>query len=276
MNISDLKVLWDEHGFRPEKLLGQNFLIDKNVRDKIIREIGFVPDDVVIEIGPGFGVMTLELAAAVKEVVAVEKDSRVCSIMEEFFEGAGNIKLVEGDFLEADIPSLVTGRSIIYGNIPYYITTPLIEKIIANRPYVKSAYLVMQQEYADRLAAKPATPEYGSITCFVQFHAAVKKIMKISRSCFFPQPNVDSCLVRLEICDRPPVDVKDPERMFGIIRKSFSQRRKMMFKVLANDLFLGLDRAGWEDVAVKCGIGPGKRGEELSLAEFARISDAVG
>jgi len=277
MEIKELKKIWQEIGFRPGKSLGQNFLIDKNVRDKIISFLSLTPQEVVLEIGPGFGAMTFELASRSKKVIAVDKDKRICDVMSKYFLDEGNIELICDDILKTDIESLIKGKgkAVLYGNIPYYITTPIIEKIIDNKEHFDRAYLVIQDEVATRICSKPGPKEYGSLSLFVQYYFKVKKVFKIKKNSFKPVPKVDSALLSLEVLDEPSVKVKDKRLMFDIIHKAFSQRRKKILNPLSHNGFLGLDKESWKDIFDECKIDIAKRAEDLSLKEYAQLADKV-
>jgi len=275
MDLKELKTLWAEKGFRPGKSLGQNFLIDKNVRDKIIDHLALRGDEIIIEIGPGFGAMTFELASRCKKLIAIDKDSRICEMMRPLFEEK-NIDLIEGDILDQDLCALAgNGKVIIYGNIPYNITTPIIEKVIKDRRCIKEAYLVAQDEYVTRLVSGPGSKIYGSISCFVQFYTKPKKVFKIKKNSFYPAPKVDSALLSMEVLDEPSVSVKSEELIFKIIRKSFSQRRKKIINPLSKKLFLDMDREAWEDVFTQCDIDSSNRAEDLSLEDYAKIANYI-
>ncbi len=277
MNIKELKDLWARNGFRPHKSMGQNFLIDKNVRDNIVDALVFDSPEEIMEIGPGFGVMTLDIASKCKRLIAVEKDRGICGIMEPLFKEKGNIELLSADALEVDISSLASKGSkiTVFGNIPYYISTPIIEKVINNRRYVKSIFLVMQEELATRIASPPGSKKYGSISCYVQFHGSVKKMFKIGKNCFYPKPKVDSALLKIDILQKPSVDVRDEKVMFDIIHKAFSQRRKKAINPLSDGDDALRTRDEWIDVFTTCDIDPSSRAERLSLEDYARLSDAV-
>lgn len=276
MQLKDLKKIWKESGFRPEKSLGQNFLIDENIKRKILRDIVYSKDDIVLEIGPGFGIMTFGLAEATKHVYAIEKDSRLCRIMGPFFAEKGNITLINKDILDVDLSEYSPGEKIrVYGNVPYCITTPIIENVIRQRSNVKDLTMVLQDELADRIVAKPGSKIYGSITCFIQYYARASKVMKISKGCFCPAPKVDSCLLRLELLDEPSVRVKDEELLFKVIRGAFSQRRKKLINPLSSDSSFVMDKAEWENVLKSCSIDPSSRAEALSLAEYAKIANLI-
>ncbi|MGB2599290.1 MAG: 16S rRNA (adenine(1518)-N(6)/adenine(1519)-N(6))-dimethyltransferase RsmA [Candidatus Omnitrophota bacterium] len=277
MNINELKKLWQEHGFRPLKRLGQNFLIDKNVRDNILGELQLDGESVVVEIGAGFGVMSFEVADRVKKIFAVEKDAKICEIMAPLFGQKKNLELICEDILKLDLQALVPRgeRLLIFGNIPYYITTPVIEKIIEQRESVKSAYIMMQDEVARRIVALPGSKEYGALSCFVQFYTKAEKAFKVSKNSFYPKPKVDSCLLKMEIFPEPQFKVGDKELMFKVIRKAFLQRRKKILNSLAHAGFMSMERDEWQRLLESCDIDLSSRAENLSLSDYVRISDAI-
>ncbi len=277
MDIKHLKQLWEERGFDPRKALGQNFLIDNNIKDKIIGSLDLDEGGTVIEIGPGFGMMTFELAERCGRLIAVDKDARICGVMSDLCKDAGNITLINADILEVDIGAFAEGhrRLTVYGNIPYSISTPIIEKLIETRRRIGSVYMVIQEELAARIAASPGGKDFGSLTCFVQFYAGVKKLFRISRNCFYPRPKVDSCFLRLEMLDRPSVEVSDEQFMFRVIRKAFSQRRKKAVNPLSDGSFGRMNKEAWEEMFVSCGIDPASRAEALALSDYAKLADAV-
>lgn len=277
MDLKQLNALWSEHGFRPRKRLGQNFLIDKNVRDKIINAISLTQESTVVEIGTGFGVMTFELASRCRDVFTIEKDSRIHEIMDPFFKAEKNVHFVHADALDLDLRAL-TGRNkgiIVFGNIPYCISTPLIETLIGQRRCIDSVYVVMQAELADRIASGSGSKRYGSISCFIQFYAKVRKLFKIKSSSFCPKPQVDSCLLKLEMLPTPSVPVKDEDLMFKLIRKAFSERRKKAVNSLSRNGFMSMDRADWSETFDRCGIDITSRAEDITLSEYAKLANHV-
>ncbi|MFQ5952663.1 MAG: ribosomal RNA small subunit methyltransferase A, partial [Candidatus Omnitrophota bacterium] len=165
---------------------------------------------------------------------------------------------------------------LIIGNIPYYITTPVIEKIIDQRQYIQGAYIVIQEEVADRIVSSPGSKDYGSLSCFVQFYTKTEKLFRIKKNSFYPKPKVDSCLLKLEIPPEPQVKVGDEQLMFSIIRKAFLQRRKKILNSLSHGEFLSMNKDAWQDILGRCGVDVSKRPENLALSDYARISDAVG
>jgi len=277
MDLIQLKQIWKENGFSPNKKLGQNFLIDKNIRNKILKSLPLGKEKTIIEVGSGFGVMSFSLAEVCGRLVAVEKDDRICRIMEPLFAAKKNIKFVNEDILKLDLFD-ITGKKrdvVVYGNIPYYITTPLVAKIIEQRHIVDSFYLVLQEEVADRIIAPPGSKTYGSLSCFVQFYAKASKLFKIKKTSFYPKPKVESCLLELKILKSPSVKVKNEKLMFKIIRKAFSQRRKKIINPLSAQDFLGIDKYKWEEILKKCQIPSSVRAENLSLEDYAMLADFV-
>lgn len=276
MDIGKLRQLCSLSGFRPDKRLGQNFLIDNNIRDKILGVLPIDKDTPVLEIGPGFGMMTEGLADIAKKVYAVEKDPELFSYVEKAFEGKSHVEAILSDILDVDIANIgeKAGKKIfVYGNIPYNITAPIIEKAIENRGVIKAIYMVMQDEVASRLCAHPGTKIYGTITCFAGYYARIRRFFKISRNCFFPKPKVDSCLVGMDFLTEPEVKVHNEEVMFRIIRKAFSERRKKILNPLSGTDFMGLNKTSWASVLERSGVDPSLRAEDISLASYARISD---
>jgi len=276
MDLSELKRSWKENDFYPKKKLGQNFLIDKNIRDKIIEALKVTSKTVIIEVGSGFGVMTLPLADICRKIIAVEKDSKIYEIMRTKLSNLPNVEFVRKDIMDLDICSAIpSGRKgLIFGNIPYYISSPLIEKIINAKDYLEEAFIVIQKELADRIVAGPGTKDYSSLSCYVQFYTKPAKLFKIKANSFFPKPGVESALLKLTILGEPSVKVKNAVLMFDIIHKAFSQRRKKIENALSKN-FDSCD-IDWKEAISSCNIDPFSRAENLSLEAYARLCDKAG
>jgi 16S rRNA (adenine1518-N6/adenine1519-N6)-dimethyltransferase len=268
-----VKDLLAVHGLKPLKRFGQNFLVREDIAERIVEQAHLREDDVALEIGPGAGALTLRIARRVREVVAVEKDQGLAALLREEFEALPRVHIVEGDFLEFDLAACARAHGVaklaVVGNIPYNITTPILEHLFAQRASVRSAVLLVQREYAERLAAAPATPAYGSLTLFARYHALLEPLFTLKPGAFWPRPDVDSMLVRVLPREQPPVDA--PEGLlFRIIRGAFQQRRKQLGNTLQDSL--GLPRDAVERLARHAGIALARRGETLTLEEFARLA----
>jgi 16S rRNA (adenine1518-N6/adenine1519-N6)-dimethyltransferase len=254
---------------RARKSLGQNFLVDKNAVIRIIDACAFKRDETVLEIGPGTGLLTREIAPRVKHLIAVETDPRFCDTLNEEFRGS-NTRIIHADFLKVNIPQLLpAGQRIkVIGNLPYYITTPIITTIMESKEFFQELYLTVQLEFAERIAAQAGGKEYGSFTCFVQFYAEPTLLFKIKSSSFKPRPKVDSCFLKLAFRDKPLFDVPDEGFLFKIIRTSFQQRRK----TLANALSVLFPKENVASALSEAGIDPQRRPESMTIADFVRLS----
>ena len=274
---SRVKELLAIHGLAPRKRLGQNFLVREELAERIVEHCRLEAEDVAVEIGPGAGALTLRIARRVRHLVAVEMDRGLAALMRDEVAGFPRVELVEADFLELDLAELAAmhgvGKLAVVGNIPYNITTPILERIFDQRAVVKSAVLLVQKEYAERLAAAAGTPEYGSLTLFTRYHALLEPLMAVRSSAFWPRPEVDSMLVRFLLRERPPVDVPDEALLFRIIRGAFHMRRKQLINTLEESLELGKDTL--DRLCRQARIDPQRRGETLTLEEFAKLARAV-
>lgn len=268
-----------KRGIKPKKRLGQNFLVNPGVLEKMVTAAGLSPGDTVVEIGPGVGALTCRLAETAGKVIAVEVDRGLVSLLKETLSGYPNIFLEEADALQADFDALVAeaGGTFPYkvvANLPYYITTPLLIRLLQSGFRINLMVLTVQREVALRMVACPGTKEYGALSVFVQYRTKADLVAPVSRGSFFPVPAVDSAIIRLAVRSQPPVAVPDEELLFRIVRASFAKRRKMLLNALAGSS-LGLDRDRWRLILVRAGIAPERRGETLSLKEFVAIARAV-
>ena len=269
-----------KYNFNFQKKFGQNFLIDEHVLDKIIRAAEITKDDYVLEIGPGIGTMTQYLACAAREVTAVEIDRALIPILEDTLKEYDNVSIINEDILKVDIAALAKekngGRPIkVVANLPYYITTPIIMGLFESHVPLESITVMVQKEVADRMQVGPGTKDYGALSLAVQFYAKPKVVLNVPASCFMPRPNVDSAVIRLERFKTPPVDVKNEHLMFKIIRASFNQRRKTLQNGIANSGELSFTKEQIAKALESLGISANIRGESLSLAEFAALSDIL-
>lgn len=255
-----------------KKRLGQNFLTDKNIREKIIKSIGLAVSDTVLEIGSGRGEITSLIAEKAGFVYALEIDSQLCKILEEKFFNINNIKIIPADILKFDFNKFfksVKSPVKIVGNIPYYITTPIIERIIEYRQKINCAYIMVQKEFAQRAVSTPGSKSHGSLSCFLQYYINPEILFSISRSCFWPQPKVDSCILKLNMRAEPAVKVSDEELFFKIIRAGFNKRRKTLRNSLKDIIPQEKLQAFFEQYNIDKNI----RAERLSLTDFANLAN---
>ena len=268
-------------GVRPDKRLGQNFLIDEEVIAAIIDGSGNSGDTLALEIGPGTGALTLPLAERAGRVIAVELDGDMIEGLRIKTFGMDNVEIINADILETDIKAISEAAMKehglkelrIIGNLPYYITTPIIMKLLDDDIGAKSITVMMQKEVADRIAAEPGTRADGAITYRVHYRAEVTELIDVPRECFYPVPGVDSAVLRLDLRDEPPVKVRDEKLLMSVIRAGFSMRRKTLLNALAS--LEGYDREALSRALSAAGIDPGRRAESLTLEEFARLSDSL-
>lgn len=271
---NNLKNTLREAGFNFKKRLGQNFITDKNLLASIVRGAGVTKSDTVVEIGCGAGALTRVLSENAAKVLGFEVDVGLKPVLSRALEGADNTEIIYGDFLKADLKSLeqkLGGYSVV-ANIPYYVTTPLITKILEESKLCRSMTVMVQEEVALRLCAKPATPEYGAITAAVALRASAEIIKKVPREMFTPRPNVDSAVVKMVIEDGR-IKVKDPVLYKKTVHAAFQSRRKTLENNLVG--YFGLSRGEAQKILAAAEILPGARGETLSPAQFARLADVI-
>lgn len=268
-----------KYDFAFQKKFGQNFLIDNHVLDKIITAAGVTKEDVVLEIGPGFGTMTQYLAEAAREVIAVEIDKTLIPILQDTLKDYNNITLINEDILKVDIAALVeeknAGKPIkVVANLPYYITTPIIMGLFESHVPLDNVTVMVQKEVAQRMQAVPGTKDYGALSLAVQFYAEPYIVANVPPNCFIPRPNVGSAVIRLTKWENPPVRVKDEAFLFSLIRASFNQRRKTLQNSLVNG-GIGVTKEQVVSALEQMGLSTAIRGEALSLSQFARLSDLL-
>jgi 16S rRNA (adenine1518-N6/adenine1519-N6)-dimethyltransferase len=272
----------EKYGFSFKKSLGQNFLIDTNILKKIVGFAELKETSGAIEIGPGIGALTEQLARSSKKVVAFEIDQRLLPILAETLSPYSNVKIIHEDVLKADVKGVIAEEFqdiddlMVVANLPYYVTTPIIMRLLEEQLPIRGIVCMLQKEVADRISAKPSTKEYGSLSIAIQYYTEAEVVMIVPKTVFVPQPNVDSAVIRLTKRDRPAVDVKDENFFFQVTRTSFAQRRK----TLLNNLTSGLpDGKQKKDLILEAlqtsGIDPTRRGETLSLEEFAQLANEL-
>ena len=281
VNVCDIQVmkpLLAAHGFHFSKAKGQNFLIAPWVPESIARAAGVREDVGVLEIGPGVGPLTQQLALRAGKVCAVEVDERLKPILEITLEGCGNVELVWGDVLKLDIPALVKEklpglRPMACANLPYYITSPILTALLEAECF-QAVTVMVQKEVAQRIAARPGTAEYGAFSVFCQYYAEPELLFDVPAHCFVPQPKVTSAVVTLRVRQARPWDIHDEQLFFRVVRASFAMRRKKLSNGLASG-FPELGKAGAEAVLAACGFPENVRGETLGIPEFGAIANEI-
>lgn len=272
-----IRAVQDKFGFTFKKGLGQNFLTSRDVLDDIVDAAEI--ESGVMEIGPGFGVLTQALCESAEKVVSVEIDDRLLPVLDYTLSGYDNVKIVHGDVMKLDLKELIEkefgGEKIsIAANLPYYITTPIISRLLEEKLPVKNIIVMVQKEVAERLSAKEGTKDYGAITLLCRYYTEPEIITKVPASLFVPPPKVDSAVLRLRVLDEPRVKVKDEKIFFKTVKAAFSQRRKTLLNCLVSAFPISKEEIG--ALLREAGIEPQRRGETLSIEEFARVSDLLG
>lgn len=276
------RAILEKYGFSFKKSLGQNFLIDTNILKKIVSFADLTVDSGAIEIGPGIGALTEQLARTSKKVVAFEIDQRLLPILKDTLSPYDNVSVIHKDVLEADVQMVMAEEFagiddiMVVANLPYYVTTPIIMKLLEERLPIRGIVCMLQKEVADRISAKPGTKDYGSLSIAVQYYTEAETVMIVPKTVFVPQPNVDSAVIRLTRRDQPAVAVKDEGFFFQVTKASFAQRRKTILNNLTSQLPDGKQKKEEILAALSAsGIEPTRRGETLSLEEFGLLSDEL-
>ena len=280
MNLTDyneIRALLSRHGFRFSKSLGQNFLTAAWVPQRIAEEAGLDEQTGVVEIGPGVGCLTAELARRAGRVVSIELDRALAPVLSETLADCANVELVFGDALKMDLRALAEEklpglRPVLCANLPYNVTSPLLTAILEAGCF-ETVTVMIQREVARRLCAGPGSPDYGAFGLFVQWHCETELLFDVPPGCFVPQPKVSSSVIRLTRRAQPPVSVSDEALLFRVIRAAFNQRRKTLVNALSSGL--GLDKAQTEELLLRCGFDPRIRGEALGLGGFATIANEI-
>lgn len=272
---STIREIKDKYGFKLSKSLGQNFLTDKNIIDKIIDATEITDEDLVIEIGPGIGVLTAEAAQLARKVTAVEIDRNLIPILQDTLQEFDNVEIINEDVLKADLNAIIAAagcrKTKIIGNLPYYITTPIIMGLLESHVEADSITIMMQKEVADRIKAEPGTKAYGALSAAVQYYCTVTTVATVPREVFFPAPKVDSAVLRLDIRKEKPVKLMDEPLFFRCIKAGFGQRRKTLSNSLSQ---LGdFTKEEIKTCLGDTGIDEKRRAETLSLSEFAMIAN---
>ena len=260
----------------PKKSLGQHFLTEKSVSQRIAAFAAGFDCGAVLEIGPGRGALTEYLAQSGKPLYCVEADPDMARILRERFAGTPGLYIYEADFLKWEPEPLAGQKALCAGNLPYYITTPIIRRFIELKDLFVCGVFMVQREVADRLLAQPGTRECGAFGLYCRYYCETSRVMNVSRGCFFPVPKVDSSVICMTLRGKPPVECADEGLLFAIIRAAYGKRRKTLANSLSDSQFLWWGRETALRILGECGIDPSRRGETLALEEFALLADTAG
>lgn len=278
----ETRAILNAYKIQANKNLGQNFLIDDNVIESIIESSAIEKEDLIIEIGPGLGVLTDRLLKKSENVVVIELDKRMISILKDRFCLNKNLEIINDDVLKVDLAELIRNKKQqkqinkvkIVANLPYYISTPIIMKLLENRLEISEIIVMVQKEVAERLSAKTGEREAGAITYAVEYYAQAEKVIDVPKESFIPSPKVESQVIKLEVRTNPKIKIEDEKLLFDIIQKSFMQRRKTLSNALINNKILE-DKEKVEEMFKILGIESNIRGEKLTLEEFGKIANYV-
>ena len=276
MDIQDVKTaeLVKKYNFKFTKSLGQYFLVDQSVPRDIVDGADVGPEDLVIEIGPGVGTLTAQLLKIAKKVVAIELDDTLIPILTEELGEYPNFSLIHNDALKVNFDEVIGDEQSVklVANLPYYVTTPIIVKLLKEKHRFKSLTIMIQKEVAERMNAEPGSKDYGALTLLVQYYCNTKIVRKVPPACFIPRPKVDSIVIRLDKLEEPKVKVDNEKLFFDIIRNSFNMRRKTLWNGVKS---IGPAKEKLEAAFEKAGVDPKRRGETLSIQEFATLSNCI-
>lgn len=278
-SLEDTKFILKKYNISANKKLGQNFLIDDNIINKIIDSSSVNKNDLIIEIGPGLGTLTAKLLENAGKVIAIELDDRMIKILSDRFKLYDNFTLIHNDVLKIDLNQIIKDNIEnldnvkVVANLPYYITTPIIMKLLEDRVNIQSITVMVQKEVADRITARPGDKLSGAITYSIDYYAEARKVAFVSKECFMPSPEVDSEVIKLILRDKPKVNVAKEELFFKIIKASFSQRRKTLLNGLVNSGINNKEKL--KEILEEMGLNIEIRGEKLSIEQFADLADRI-
>ena len=278
-NLSDISVIKDimtRHGFSFSKALGQNFLINPSVCPRMAEMCGIDENTGVIEVGPGIGVLTKELALRAKKVVSIELDDRLPAVLRETLAEFDNVEIVEGDFLKTDLHKLIEEKFkgmkvVVCANLPYYITSPVIMYLLESKLPIEAITVMIQKEVADRLCAEAGSRNAGAITVSVNYFAKAKKLFDVSRGSFMPAPNVDSAVIRLDVKKEPDIYVSDEKKFFRMVKAAFGMRRKTALNAISAGM--GIPKADVERALLESGLDVNIRAEKMTMEELAALCE---
>ncbi len=278
-SVKSIHEILGRHGFKFSKSLGQNFLTERTVCEKIVEYSQIGHEDYVLEVGPGIGSLTSELAYSAKKVVTVEIDRALLPVLDETLASFDNIKVVNEDIMKCDLANLVKSefsgeKPKVCANLPYYITTPIISYLIESKLF-SSITTMIQKEVAYRICANAGTSDYGAFSVYVQYYTEPELLFVVDKECFVPQPKVQSAVVRLNIREKPPVSPKSEKLFFKVVKASFAQRRKQLINSLFSEFKSIMSKEQIADILAALGHKATVRGEELTIQDFSNISDMI-
>lgn len=277
-DIGEIKRIMESSGFSFSKALGQNFIVNPSVCPRMAELCGADKECGVLEVGPGIGVLTNELCKVAKKVVAIELDKRLPEILAKTLADHDNVKIISGDVMELDLHKLIEEEFqgmdvVVCANLPYYITSPVIMKLLEEKLPIKALTVMVQKEAADRLCAQMGTRMCGAVTASVRYYSEPKLLFKVSAGSFMPAPKVDSAVIRLDIHEKPAVELKDEKLFFRVVKASFAQRRKTIVNSISSSL--SMNKADVIGVMEQAGVSPLARAEQLSLEDFAYLANVL-
>lgn len=276
--LKDTKFIMDKYHITANKNLGQNFLIDDDTVSGIVDAANVSKDDLIIEIGPGLGTLTKELLDRAGKVICIELDKRMIEILNDRFSMYDNLKVLNDDVLKVNLKELIEKEKVkttkIVANLPYYITTPIIMKLLEERLDIETITVMIQKEVADRLVTKPGTGDTGAITYAIHYYTNPKRVLEVPNTAFIPEPKVNSTVINLEVLKEPKVAVKDEKKLFEVIKTAFMQKRKTLLNALANSNKYGSKEQICKTLEL-LSIDNRVRPEKLTLEEFAKIADEI-
>lgn len=276
--LKETKFIMEKYNIKADKSLGQNFLIDDEAVTGIIEAASISKDDLVIEIGPGLGTLTKELLARAGKVICIELDKRMIEILTDRFAMYENFKIINDDVLKVNLHELIEKEKLvntkIVANLPYYITTPIIMKLLEERLDIETITVMIQKEVADRLVTKPGTGDTGAITYAINYYTNPKRVLEVQNTSFIPAPKVNSSVIQLEVLQEPKVKVENESKLFDVIKTAFMQKRKTLVNALTNSGKYG-SKEQIENALIELNIDLRIRPEKLTLEEFTKLSDLV-
>lgn len=275
-DISVIKSILSAHGFTFSKALGQNFLVNPTVCPQMAELCGANENTGVIEIGPGIGVLSKELALRAKKVVCIELDKRLLPVLSQTLEDFQNVKVINDDVLKVDLQKLIEeefgGKDVVVcANLPYYITSPVIMRLLESKLSIKSITVMIQKEVAQRLCAPVGSSDSGAITVSVNYFASVQKLFDVSKGSFMPSPKVDSAVIKLDLREKPPVCVSDEKKFFKMVKAAFSMRRKTALNAVSAGMSIPKNQVA--AALEKSGLDPNIRAEKMTMEELARFCE---